>query len=61
MWIVGRSRGRTLAVVCLLPVAGQVMIDFLEGVRNEETPRWRAGGHHRFRNVAVRELAGPGR
>jgi len=24
---------------------------------NPETPRWRAGGYHRYRNLAVRELA----
>jgi hypothetical protein len=23
---------------------------------NEKTPRWKAGGYHRFRNIAVREL-----
>jgi hypothetical protein len=23
---------------------------------NEETPRWKEGGHHRYRNIAIREL-----
>jgi hypothetical protein len=25
---------------------------------NEKTPRWKPGGYHRFRNIAVRELGG---
>jgi hypothetical protein len=23
---------------------------------NEQVPRWREGGYHRYRNIAVREL-----